>query len=408
MKVDLKRPGFGWGWIVMPFVPLLLVGILATTPVYAGGVVGTGTPGSCTEAALDAALVGGGTVTFACGGAKTIRLTFYKQIADDTTIDGGGLITLSGNGGTYLFQVYNAKALTLKNITLADGSSNVTGAIENFGMTTIVNSQLVNNQSSNSGGAIVNYGTLDLTNSTLWDNHAASGGGAIYNDGGQLTLTDVTVSDNTAGAAGGGISNHGNLIRLNRVTVSRNTAAGNGGGIYSNGTAELTNVTLSGNQAMGTNGGGGMYQNDGNATLNYVTVADNSATYGAGLYKDGSSTGDMELRSSLLSNNTTGNCDGVIKSAGYNLSSDSHCSSFTQPGDEQGAALPLGPLANNGGPTLTHMPASGNPAIDGSECVVGIAVDQRGSPRPFGSACDVGAVEVGVSVSRVYLPLILR
>jgi hypothetical protein len=64
----------------------------------------------------------------------------------------------------------------------------------------------------------------------------------------------------------------------------------------------------------------------------------------------------------------------------------------------------LGPLANNGGPTLTHMPQAGSPAIDqGSGCP---AIDQRGAARPVGPACDIGAVEYGASLPWVYLPLI--
>jgi hypothetical protein len=52
----------------------------------------------------------------------------------------------------------------------------------------------------------------------------------------------------------------------------------------------------------------------------------------------------------------------------------------------------LGPLADNGGPTWTHLPQAGSPAIDGGGTCTG--VDQRGVTRPQGIACDIGAVEV--------------
>jgi hypothetical protein len=167
----------------------------------------------------------------------------------------------------------------------------------------------------------------------------------------------------------------------------------------------LINVTLSGNHATG-GGGGGMYQGNGNASLSYVTAAGNTAGYGAGVYKDGSSTGNMYLQDTLLANNTTGNCDGVVSSLGHNMSSDTHCASFTQTGDRQNVALPLGPLADNGGPTLTHMPKVGNPAINGGVCLVGVPTDQRGVARPYGPACDVGAVEW--TPGKVFLPVIRR
>ena len=59
----------GWGVIRCPALcaVLLVVALLRAQPVVAAGVVGTGRPGSCTEAALDAALAGGGMVTFDCG-----------------------------------------------------------------------------------------------------------------------------------------------------------------------------------------------------------------------------------------------------------------------------------------------------------------------------------------------------
>src|SRR5207247_10006183 len=73
----------------------------------------------------------------------------------------------------------------------------------------------------------------------------------------------------------------------------------------------------------------------------------------------------------------------------------------------------LGPLANNGGPTLTHIPfplqsPQVNRAIDGgSGC---LSPDQRGVLRPQGGACDIGAVEyvLGEKSPWLYLPLIRR
>jgi hypothetical protein len=205
IKTEWVRHTIQLGWATSLLLVCLLVSALGATPAYAGGVVGTGTSASCTEAALDARLVGGGTVTFNCGGAKTITLTFYKQIADNTMINGGGLITLSGGGTTHMFQVFNAKTLTLQNITLANGLDSPAGAVENFGTTTIVNSHLVNNRSSDNGGAITNYGTLNLTNSSLQNNRAANGGGGLYNDGGSVNVSGTLFSGNVVtGTLGGG------------------------------------------------------------------------------------------------------------------------------------------------------------------------------------------------------------
>ena len=89
--------------VVARTLAVLLVALAwSPRPVRADAVVGTGAPGSCTEAALDAALgcgapsgsppvsncTGGGTVTFNCGGAATITVTSTKTINADTTIGG--------------------------------------------------------------------------------------------------------------------------------------------------------------------------------------------------------------------------------------------------------------------------------------------------------------------------------
>jgi len=65
----------------------------------------------------------------------------------------------------------------------------------------------------------------------------------------------------------------------------------------------------------------------------------------------------------------------------------------------------LGPLANNGGPTLTMALLPGSPAIDAGNTSLAPATDQRGFPRPAGLAADIGAFEYGsvmptVTISR--------
>jgi CSLREA domain-containing protein len=53
----------------------------------------------------------------------------------------------------------------------------------------------------------------------------------------------------------------------------------------------------------------------------------------------------------------------------------------------------LGPLMDNGGPTLSLMPLPTSPAIDAVQGGGCLPSDQRGVPRPQGAACDIGAVE---------------
>ena len=55
----------------------------------------------------------------------------------------------------------------------------------------------------------------------------------------------------------------------------------------------------------------------------------------------------------------------------------------------------LGPLADNGGPTLTMALLPGSPAIDAGNTSLAPTTDQRGFPRPAGLAADIGAFEYG-------------
>src|SRR6266571_1130384 len=87
------------------FMAMLLM-TMTVSPSFAAGVVGDGTPASCTEAALDTALAGGGSVTFNCGvDPMTIVVTGEKVVTADTTLAGGSLITISGGNTTRIFKV---------------------------------------------------------------------------------------------------------------------------------------------------------------------------------------------------------------------------------------------------------------------------------------------------------------
>src|SRR5207237_9453115 len=97
------------------------------------------------------------------------------------------------------------------------------------------------------------------------------------------------------------------------------------------------------------------------------------------------------LPNSELEGNVAG--DAVI-SLGHNLSSDNSSSaSFNTVGDLLGKDPRLGPLADNGGRTLTHALLSGSPAIDAGDNAGAPAADQRGVSRPRAMACDIGAYE---------------
>ncbi len=72
----------------------------------AAGVVGTGTPGSCTQTALTTALTGGGTVTFNCGGGGDHPGAQPDDHYSRTrSLKAEDLITITGGLTTRLFDV---------------------------------------------------------------------------------------------------------------------------------------------------------------------------------------------------------------------------------------------------------------------------------------------------------------
>ena len=93
-------------------------------------------------------------------------------------------------------------------------------------------------------------------------------------------------------------------------------------------------------------------------------------------------------------NSATTACAGAVTSMGFNLATDTSCT-LNQPGDRQNVPSGLGPLADNGGPTLTHLPAGTSLLVDGGTSQDCPGTDQRGRVRPVGLACDIGAVEAG-------------
>jgi hypothetical protein len=141
------------------------------------------------------------------------------------------------------------------------------------------------------------------------------------------------------------------------------------------------------------------------------------AVTGGGIFHNSDVAGKtISLKNSIVDNSPVGkNCVQEnlnpnlipIMSNGFNLSSDTSCAPILKQASDRNNQDPLlGPLANNGGPTLTHLPQAGSPAIDhGSGCP---PTDQRGAARPVGLACDIGAVEYGALLPWLFLPIISK
>src|SRR3974390_1918780 len=95
---------------------LSTLGVLAVCCSALGG----GTVNNLTQADLEAALAGGGTVLFGTNG--TLTLTNTITVALDTTLDANGnAVIISGGNSIRLFQVASNVTFAMKGLTLSDG-----------------------------------------------------------------------------------------------------------------------------------------------------------------------------------------------------------------------------------------------------------------------------------------------
>ena len=190
-----------------------------------------------------------------------------------------------------------------------------------------------------------------------------------------MNISGVTIRNGgKTTTGGGGILNSGTLTLINS-TVSGNSARENGGGIYntSQSTANLFNATITDNRAdfdlNGSGTGGGVYNefifNFGNTII----------------------AGNRETRFDLALGwvVTFRDCPGTLTSIGNNLMR--NVVNRTVNGSAPTVTIPvLGLLQNNGGPTQTHAPLAGSPAIDAGD-ILGcgdnlgelLTTDQRGA-----------------------------
>jgi hypothetical protein len=332
-------------------------------------------------------------------------------IAADTVVTIDSIELTRSNSHTQGGAIANRGTLTVINSTITGNSTTTEGGgIGNKGGTlTVINSTISGNIAWFDGGGIASFdGSVIVINSTISGNSADFGGGGILNDG-TLTITASTISNNSANS-GGGINNSGLLI-ITASTISSNTA-GNGGGIYNERDGKLTSInnTFSGNRANGL-GGGGIDNYSGTLNLINNTFSGNSASAGSGIYHQ---TGWLYMVNTILSSNLPSGHDCLLvgdvyenwmsPAIGNNLIESTGEGACRIPADSNGNILgqtaQLGPLQDNGGPTLTHAPLAGSPALNAGNntvCADPATVnnlDQRGVTRPQGEACDIGAFEM--------------
>ncbi|MEM8608583.1 MAG: right-handed parallel beta-helix repeat-containing protein [Myxococcota bacterium] len=399
---------------------------------------------ACTADSIREAIAEGGVPHFfACDEPMRVVLEAPLEFDNDVILDGEETLSILATRGASV-RIALASAVEMRGVNLLsdessiavfnDGNLTVENAVVEGvaswrGNTTLIDSKLrriglengrgeavlvrstVSTERPFGSAAISNHGgTVRLIDSTItgagfgkyWNDVGAVYNSHIFEVGGVfheglLVLENSTITGNR-GLWAGAIYNNGASVVIKNSTISNNLAQ-RGPSIYSwtwrEGSVTVINSTISGSEVeyeCGSNHNGYAIGNDGTLSITNSTVAANA--FGAL-----DNRGHAEVEASVLD----GECvqfghDASTVSGGYNIVGGTDACGFDQPTDQVDVSSPdlgLGPLRNNGGPTMTHGLATGSLAVDAipnAACTV--AEDQRGESRPAGSACDVGAFEL--------------
>jgi len=384
-------------------------------------------PGSLRQAIAEAAIDGAVLFDAQLSG-QTIRLTSGELLIDkNLIIDASNMqdgITITGDANengqddadSRIFKLASGTDVVLDNLTITEGYAT--------------------DPTRSGGGIYAAGGSLIIRRCNIIDNHCVDGpadsnggaGGGLSMLSGDLIIEQSTIANNTAGDGGpyfstaAGTGGHGGGIHLlnTNLTLTNSTVSGNISGTGGDGDVDTEPEGFGGD-------GGGIYLNIGTCEVRNSTIVYNEAKpHGIG---DGSFVGaapgpggaffanaTIMIANSVLADNiipADGSAPNIsrsssppIESEGVNFLSDNQ-GAFDFPegqpnanGDLVGTAVApldplLGPLADNGGPTLTHMPLMGSPLRDpeGGETNPLSAIDQRGFPRLGYDTVDIGSVE---------------
>jgi hypothetical protein len=271
-------------------------------------VVGTGTPATCTSAAVVKAVAAGGVITFNCGPKPvTITMTATAKVVNTHSkivLDGGGLVTLSGGGSRRILYMDTCDKAQHWTTDHCDNQSTPTLTVQNLTFT-----------KGNSTGQTAEGG----------------GGGAIFVRGGRFKVVNSKFVDNRCDTTGpdlGGaairvLSQYNNLPVYIVSSTFTGGRCSNGGALSSIGvTWSVINCLMNGNDAIGNGanpatpgspggGSGGAIYTDGNTYT--VTVAgslieNNKANEGGGsiFYVSNDHTGTLTISHSTLKHNHSG------------------------------------------------------------------------------------------------------
>ena len=383
---------------------------------------------------------GGGIFIYGEGDVSDTLIESTTISNNDVEIDDRGGDGIFGvGGGIAFFNDYGYGTLTILDSTISGntapfGGGGVMVNFETYGSPVLIEDSTINGNTSDDGPGggilLINeenisnapYGSLTIRNSTISGNGAAGFGGGLaargyYVDRSASPSADQEESE-PRGKGGPPILSE---VIIESTTFSGNSAGGPGGGIGlvalgSRGLA-MRNSTVSGNSSESGGGGISLYTEylpfrgngpDFEITLDasFVTLADNVVTSldrgQQGSYAGGgillNEFSNAEFSNSIIADNTaqSSNDVGGEITANFSLIEDDSGAIINGADNLTGIDPALGPLADNGGPTETHLPQKGSAVIDAGDpgFMPPPNTDQRGFLRVVNDRVDMGAVEV--------------
>ena len=378
---------------------------------------------------------------------RTDLIISSSVISNNAAIDwGGGIYVIRGT-----LEITDS---TVEHNSTSSGGADGGGVFASSSSVIVNNSEISQNATTvsfdaNGGGLAIFGGSLEIYDSTISGNSTfgdGADGGGVYTTNSDVTIVRTQVTGNYTNGAfadGGGLFLRESNVLIQDSTVSDNSALfinniderpSTGGGISvspnPNQLAQIINSTISGN-FVADGGGAGLFVYDGTAHVLNSTITGNEAPEGngSGIASNSREGTTTNVINSIVSGNVNSDVD-IFKytssdpefnsfvSGGYNLigtgsdfdsGNQNSLDNFSAPGDQTGVLNPLlGPLQDNGGPTLTHALLPGSPAIDSGDPAFdpldpdgdpltddALPYDQRGEyfDRVDNGRIDIGAYE---------------
>lgn len=386
-----------------------------------------------------------GNTAFEAGGgtlSKYSDTVISGSTVSDNEATGGSTGGIGGDAG-----ILDISDSTISGNDALDGGAGGINAGK-YATLTLADSQVTNNYAAYGGGGVLFDDDDDsvagedpdrsseISRTTIAGNSAGYAGGGLYvgdiNGDSSLLIAGSTISGNGAGDeadesfAGGGIAFGGSVsgnVRLSNSTVSGNSAALGGGvsvdeaysteepppeeargasdQVNEGGSFVLANSTIAANTA--TDAGGGIYlgrYGTYNGETQETTYASSTVPLSSTIVADNNAGGSANDLAQTTEVDTPGGSFTLTRSLVENPGT----ATVTQ--DPAGSSIlgtdpALGPLADNGGATRTHLPSQESIVIDVGQAN-GLTQDQRDQVRTIdfsaaggsGDGTDIGSVEV--------------